>query len=184
MSAKNLIDPQDSTHSIDPYLVVLAFDHKGGVTERRTDIFNNTLNPVWNESLEFGENEWAWFTLQAFDHNNSSRDYLLSYAYTYVLQSSLSSQMENLTALDGGSITFSYSMETLAVLDSDSTTLSYSMITSQASSQPGSHVTVVNNGVNIKEVEMSYNIIVLFMCVVTVTYYLQNVMYNYCASVV
>ena len=171
MSAKNLIDPQDSTHSIDPYLVVLAFDHKGGVTERRTDIFNNTLNPVWNESLEFGENEWAWFTLQAFDHNNSSRDYLLSYAYTYVLQSSLSSQMENLTALDGGSITFSYSMETLAVLDGDSTAFSYSM-TSQASSQPGSHVTVVNNGVNIKEVEINY-IIVFLMCVVdlTVTYY-------------
>ena len=142
MSAKNLLS-LDTTSASDPYLEVLAYDHNGGIFKRRTKVMNDTVNPVWNESFEFGVNEWAWFTLQALDRDYLSRDDRLSYAHTYVLQSSPSSQMENLAALDGGSITFSYAM------------------TSQASSQLGSRG--VNGGVGTSRSAKTY-IIVFFMC--------------------
>ena len=184
MSATNLVNQDNVTSN--PYVVVLAFDHNGGVSERRTEVTNNTLNPVWNESLEFSENEWAWFTLQVFDKDYSSHDNILSYAYTYVLHSSLSSQMENLAALDGGSITFGYSMETLAAMDSGNTTSSYSMeslmaldscvtdtsfsysMGSEASSKPGFHGTVVNSGVGMNKAVMNCISIIVFSCLLKI----------------
>ena len=110
-NAKNLLDEDSSSRSeSDVYLEVQAYDHHGGITERYTTTVYNDLNPVWNEQLDFGVNDWSWFTVQVWDED-STNDERLSYAYTYSLPSYTSVEKQQMEGLEGGTITFDYFFE-------------------------------------------------------------------------
>ena len=70
--AMNLVNEDGSTSGMNPYLMVNAYDHNGGITIKCTKVVNDTRNPDWKEHLRFGLNEWAWFTVQGF-HRNYTR---------------------------------------------------------------------------------------------------------------
>ena len=107
LKAINLINEDGSTGASDVFLVVQAHDHNGGITEKRTRVIRNNLNPTWNEKLVFDINEWSWFTLQAFDDDSDGTERLSS-AYTYILKSFESRNRQTLKALGDGIVHFGY----------------------------------------------------------------------------
>ena len=93
-------DRSVSARVSDPYLEVTAFDHNGGRKTLYTQVIRNSLNPVWNERLDFGENEWSWFTVQVWDED---RDYIqwLSYAYTFPLLTHTTQRRQRMNGFRG-----------------------------------------------------------------------------------
>ena len=109
--ASNLVDKDPAAASkSDPYLEVQAYSHHGKIVTNHTSVVNDNLNPVWNEELDFGVNEWAWFTVQAHDED-TTRDAKLSDSYTYTLPSFVSVQKQEMAANQGGIISFDYFFE-------------------------------------------------------------------------
>lgn len=118
----NLDDPSRS----DPYVAVTAYDHKGGITIKQTEVIRNELNPTWTTQrkrrakqgvhFRFGKNEWSWFTIQVWDDDTDTRsstdkrDDRLSNAYTYVLKeyTRKKARRQDVAAREGGSFNFSY----------------------------------------------------------------------------
>jgi synaptotagmin-10 len=49
----NSLKPMDITGKSDPYVKVLLFMHGKKIRKRKTSVIFNTLNPVYNESIEF-----------------------------------------------------------------------------------------------------------------------------------
>ena len=92
----------------DVYVQVTAFDHYGKSKTMYTQTVSDSRNPVWNEGLDFGVNEWSWFTAQAFDEDAMYVEWL-SYAYTYPLHSH-GSESIRLQAFRGR-INFEYSFD-------------------------------------------------------------------------
>ena len=110
LRGRNLRDKDRSSRSeSDPYLEVTAFDHHGGRKTMCTQVISDNLNPVWNEELDFGENEWSWFTVQAFDDDPSYTEQL-SYAYTYPLSSYCSKKKVKMNGFQGF-VVFNYFFE-------------------------------------------------------------------------
>ena len=70
----------------DAYLEIQAYNHHRGFTKRYTNVIKNDLNPVWNEWVEFKENEWirSWCTVKAWDEDTTN-DVGLSQVITYPL---------------------------------------------------------------------------------------------------
>ena len=99
-----------STSESDPFIVVSAYDHQGSVTEKYTSTINDDLNPVWNEWLDFGVNDWSWFTVQAWDEDIYS-DQKLSYVYSYTTESYTSVKKQQMKGYEGGTIYFDYFFE-------------------------------------------------------------------------
>ena len=104
-SGQNLQD-RDRKSVSDPYLEVTAFDHLGGRKTLYTQVIKDSLNPVWNEQLDFGENEWSWFTVQVLDEDRAYIQWL-SYAYTYPLLSHTTRRRRRMNGFQG-SIEFDY----------------------------------------------------------------------------
>ena len=110
-NANNLLDEDSSsTSESDAYLEFVAYDHHGGISYEYTNVVIDSLNPVWNEQFDFGENDWSWFTVQAWDEDNNG-DERLSYAHTYTLQSYTSVERQQMKGLEGGTIIFDYSFQ-------------------------------------------------------------------------
>ena len=112
-NANNLVNSDNDGTASDPYVVVQAYDHNGAITIQRTKVISNNQNPVWNEDLSFlndQENEWSWFTLQVFDSDQQSSSDRLSYANTYVLDSTNRQITQTQEAIRGGTVMFSYSL--------------------------------------------------------------------------
>ena len=84
----------------DPYLEVTAFDHHGQQKTLYTRVVSDNLNPVWNEWLDFGENEWSWFTIQAWEEDHAYYEWL-SYAYTYPLLSHITRKRQRVNGFQG-----------------------------------------------------------------------------------
>ena len=84
----------------DPYLEVTAFDHHGQQKTLYTQVVSDNLNPVWNEWLDFGENEWSWFTVQAWEEDHAYIEWL-SYAYTYPLLSHITRKRQRVNGFQG-----------------------------------------------------------------------------------
>ncbi|KAJ8905601.1 hypothetical protein NDN08_002107 [Rhodosorus marinus] len=60
----------DATTPSDPFVLVRAYRADGTYLERKTrTIMDNELNPVWNETLEFGVDWWEKIILTVFDDN-------------------------------------------------------------------------------------------------------------------
>ena len=90
------------------FFVVQAYDHNGATIEKRTTVIDPTTN--MRLRINFGFNEWSWFTLQAWkqDHPRLSAT-RLTYAHTYVLDSSQpTTKLGKQSILEGGSINFAY----------------------------------------------------------------------------
>ena len=84
----------------DPYLEVTAFNHHGGRKTLYTRVIQNSLNPVWNEWMDFGENEWSWFTVQVWEEDHAYYEWL-SYAYTYPLLSHITRRRKKMKGFQG-----------------------------------------------------------------------------------
>lgn len=93
-------DKSDKKDKSDPFIFVQAFDHYGGSKSLFTKTISDTLNPVWNEWLDFGENEWSWFTVQVWDEDTVYLQWL-SYAYTYPLSAHVSKTMVKMKGFKG-----------------------------------------------------------------------------------
>ena len=51
----------------DPYAQVEAYDHEGNSKRLSTRIELNTLDPQWNEWLNFGEDSWSRVSVTIYD---------------------------------------------------------------------------------------------------------------------
>ena len=83
----NWLPREDQT--ADPYLLIKAYGDNGRHLVRKTHLVRNTLDPVWNETIEFGSQVWNWFTIQLLDDNReiSTGPGTLSAKYRYNLTS-------------------------------------------------------------------------------------------------
>ena len=119
--ASGLPNTDPSPSISDPYVVVTAYDHKGSITIKKTNVINENLNPVWTTQrkkrskkgvhFKFKNNEWSWFTIQVWDADTESRDDRLTNAYTYVLKQYTAGRRpvkQTVAAREGGSFNFSY----------------------------------------------------------------------------
>ena len=99
---QNLKDRDRSvrTSVSDPYLEVTAFDHHGGRKTLYTQVIQDSLNPVWRERLDFGENEWSWFTVQVWEEDRAYIQWL-SYAYTFPLLSHTTQKRQRMKGFQG-----------------------------------------------------------------------------------
>ena len=109
-NAKNLMDRDYGAGTSDAYLKIQAYNHHGGSEKRYTNVIKNDLNPVWNEWVEFEENEWSWFTVQALDEDTTN-DALLSDVITFPLRSFTSIQTEQMESFKEGVVIFDYIFE-------------------------------------------------------------------------
>ena len=71
-NAQNLVNKDSGAAKSDAFLEIQAYDHHGGIARQYTNIINNDLNSVWNEWVEFGVNEWSWFTIKAWDEDTTT----------------------------------------------------------------------------------------------------------------
>ncbi|KAI6649372.1 Bone morphogenetic protein 1 [Oopsacas minuta] len=65
--ARELRDTDGPFNLPDPYVVVDAYDTRLHKNTRKTITINETLNPDWNEWLEFGKEDWLEFRIQLLD---------------------------------------------------------------------------------------------------------------------
>ena len=54
----------------DPYVKVTAYDVDGDAYEIKSSRKSNTLNPNWNENIDFGIGSWTKFTVSVWDHDS------------------------------------------------------------------------------------------------------------------
>ena len=54
----------------DPYVKVTAYDVDGDAYEIKSSRKSNTLNPNWNENIDFGIGSWTTFTVSVWDHDS------------------------------------------------------------------------------------------------------------------
>ena len=108
---KKFMNKDGKEGNSDVFLEVTAFDHHGGNKKLYTKVIYDNANPVWNEWLDFGENEWSWFSVQAFDEDAAENEWLSS-AQTYTLLTHSSSKKLNIRAYGyNGVVVFDYIFE-------------------------------------------------------------------------
>ena len=66
----------------DPMIYVTATDHNGGRRLAFSNVTKDSLNPQWNQWLDFGVNEWGWFSLQALDYTTQELSHALIHVYS------------------------------------------------------------------------------------------------------
>ena len=66
----------------DPYAQVEAYNHKGNWKRLKTRIESNTLDPQWNEWLNFGEDSWSRVSVTIYD-SDGHRSAVLSNTTSY-----------------------------------------------------------------------------------------------------
>lgn len=66
----------------DPYTLVEAYTHDGNSKSLTTRIELNTLDPQWNEWLNFGEDSWSRLSVTIYD-DDGKRDHALSNTTSY-----------------------------------------------------------------------------------------------------
>lgn len=93
-------DRAERTSVSDPFLEVTAFDHNGGSKTLYTQVVQDSLDPVWNERLEFGDNVWSWFTVRVWDEDPEYIQWL-SYAYTFPLLSHTAQKRQRMNGFRG-----------------------------------------------------------------------------------
>ena len=70
------------------FIIFKAIDSEGNVHIRQTSYARNARDPVWNELVMLGENEWQFFRIQAYEYSPSvSSPYFMSMSQTIVLSS-------------------------------------------------------------------------------------------------
>ena len=60
----------------DPYVVVTAVDSNGGNVRLQTSQQQNRRHPLWNQRLSFGNRDWQFFRISAWDADLSSDEQL------------------------------------------------------------------------------------------------------------
>ena len=88
----------------DAFLEIQAYDHHGNITRKNSRIIRDSLNPVWDEEIDFGVSDWAYFTIQAWDNNG----FKLGELNTFPLKSLVSVEAQKVEAYDDGIVTFGY----------------------------------------------------------------------------
>ena len=63
-------------HVSDPYVIVETYNHKGNYKSLQTQTEYDTLDPKWNEWLNFGEDSWSRLFVTIFDNDGYTRDSL------------------------------------------------------------------------------------------------------------
>ena len=64
----------DGSDTPDPYVVVTAVDSSGSNVTLETSRLQNRRNPVWNQRLGFGNRNWQFFRISAWDADSGSDD--------------------------------------------------------------------------------------------------------------
>ena len=64
----------DGSDIPDPYVVVTAVDSSGSNVRRLTSRQQNRRHPVWNQRLSFGNRNWQFFRISAWDADSGSDD--------------------------------------------------------------------------------------------------------------
>ena len=60
------------TAGSDPYVYVDAYNVNGDQTSLSTRVEKNTLNPAWNQWLNFGVDSWSRLSVTVYEHNSYS----------------------------------------------------------------------------------------------------------------
>ena len=72
LQGNNLQDRDDyTTDTSDPYLKITAYDANGDSQQKKTDTKWNTLNPIWNQNIDFGVYTWRRFSVRVWDNDRS-----------------------------------------------------------------------------------------------------------------
>ena len=89
--ARRLPDTDGVLDLSDPFVIVVATDYEGSVYRREvTRVRRDTINPLWNEWIEFGTQEWQSLEISVRDKDRGNRnDLLLSTSDTLCNQSGL-----------------------------------------------------------------------------------------------
>ena len=58
----------------DPYVIVTAVDSSGGNVTLETSRQQNRRHPVWNQTLNFGNRNWQFFRISAWDADSGNDD--------------------------------------------------------------------------------------------------------------
>ena len=91
----------------DAFLEIQAYDHHGNVVRKKSRIIFNTLNPVWDEEIDFGVNDWAYFTIGVWDYDGTRRS-RLGHVNNFPLRTFMSVEGKEVEAFEGGIVTFDY----------------------------------------------------------------------------
>ena len=77
--AQGLMGKEDVWDQTNPYMEVIALTYYGYATAKATHFVSNSLNPKWDEELDFGYGHWAKIIVGVYDHDyNSASDAQLS----------------------------------------------------------------------------------------------------------
>ena len=89
--ARRLPDTDGVLDLSDPFVIVVATDYYGYVERREvTRVRRDTINPLWNEWIEFGTREWQSLEISVRDKDRGNRnDLLLTTSNTICYQSGL-----------------------------------------------------------------------------------------------
>ena len=72
LQGNNLQDRDDyTTDTSDPYLKITAYDANGDSQQKKTDTKWNTLNPIWNQNIDFGVGTWRRFSVRVWDNDRT-----------------------------------------------------------------------------------------------------------------
>ena len=91
----------------DPYVEVVAYDHRGNTVRLTTDYKLGDHSPVWHQNLDFGGcRQWTKFVVRVWDSDDNADD-PLSAPKTYLLSSHTSRTNEEMSC-NTGHIYFDY----------------------------------------------------------------------------
>nr|CCA61951.1 bone morphogenetic protein 1 [Suberites domuncula] len=68
--ACNLVDTDPIWNNPDPYVRIEAKQSTGAVHTRTTGVISGTINPKWNQWINYGCQRWAYFEIQVWDDDN------------------------------------------------------------------------------------------------------------------
>ena len=87
-----------------------AYDDEGNSITLRTTTVQDDLNPVWNETLDFGPGNWIWFDVKVYDADWFLDDSLCMGETYYLHSCYLIRKQERMSCYpDPGIIDFEYS---------------------------------------------------------------------------